>query len=65
MTRRITVQIKSVYGNEMIYPVCEDAKRFAALAGTKTFTHAALQQIDALGFEIYTAPATSTLLRVA
>lgn len=48
----IQVQVRSVYGNDAVYPVCEQAKRLAALIGTKTFTHRALQQIEALGFTI-------------
>lgn len=48
----ITVIIKSVYGNEMIYPICDKALAFAKLAGTKTLSHAAIQQIKALGFAV-------------
>lgn len=49
---KILIQIKSVYGNEMIYPVCENAKRFAALAGKKTLSRSDLKIIKDLGFEI-------------
>jgi hypothetical protein len=31
-------EIKKVYGEEKVYPVCEDAKTFAQIAGTKTLT---------------------------
>lgn len=48
----ITVQIKNVYGNETIYPVCEKARLFAALAGTKTLTLVAIAQIKLLGYDI-------------
>lgn len=48
----ITVQIKNVYGNETVYPVCEKAKLFANMLGTKTLTLHALQKIEALGYEI-------------
>lgn len=48
----ITVQVKSVYGNEHIYPACDQAKLFADLAGTKTMTHHALQTIKKLGYKI-------------
>ena len=48
----ITVVIKSVYGNEQIYPVCEQAKLFAALAGTKTLTNQSLRLIKQLGYKI-------------
>ena len=48
----ITVSVKSVYGNEQIYPVCEQAKLFAALAGTKTLTNQSLRLIKQLGYKI-------------
>jgi len=48
----ITVQIKNVYGNEMIYPVCDKAKIFAALTGTKTLTREAVAKIKALGYSV-------------
>lgn len=49
---KIIIEIKNVYGNEMIYPVCEQAKNFAALAGTKTLTHHAMAIIQKMGFTI-------------
>lgn len=48
----IRVEIKSVYGEEKIYPVCEQAKLFAQLANTKTLTPAALRLIGRLGYDI-------------
>ena len=48
----ITVQIKTVYGNEAIYPICDKAKQFAALIGTKTLTRRAICQIEMLGYLI-------------
>lgn len=48
----ILVKIKNVYGNEMIYPVCEKALIFANMAGTKTLTHQSIKQIKALGYTI-------------
>ena len=52
--RKITIQIKSVYGELKVYPVCDDAKLFAAIAGTKTLTHATLCLVERLGFTIET-----------
>lgn len=49
---KIQVQIKQVYGNETIYPVCDTAKKFAALLGTKTLTYRAIQGIKDLGYSI-------------
>lgn len=48
----ITVKEKSVYGNTLIYPVCNNAAIFAQLIGKKTFTANDLDLITALGFEL-------------
>jgi hypothetical protein len=48
----ITVKIKNVYGQEMIYPVCEKAQVFAKISNTKTFTKDTIQNIKALGYAI-------------
>lgn len=48
----ITIQIKSVYGNETVYPVCDKAKAFAEIAGTKTLTPQALRVIERMGYQI-------------
>ena len=48
----ITIQIKSVYGQDKIYPICDTAKLFASIAGTKTITKNALIMIHQLGFKI-------------
>jgi hypothetical protein len=57
-TMSITIAIKNVYGNQTIYPVCEKAKIFAALAGTKTLTVQAIAQIKLLGYAITVQPQT-------
>lgn len=48
----ITVTIRRVYGNAVIYPACPTARHFAAIAGTKTLTLDALRKIKALGYSI-------------
>ena len=48
----IIIQIKNVYGNETVYPICERAKLFARIAGTRTLTSATLRDVKALGYEI-------------
>ena len=48
----ITISIRSVYGRESLYPVCETAQRFCALLNTKTLTREALKHIQALGYSI-------------
>ena len=48
----ITVKIKSVYGTDKVYPVCDRAKMFASIAGTTTLTEYTISNIKALGFMI-------------
>ena len=48
----ITVEVRSVYGQDTIYPVCDAAKAFAAIAGTTTLTVTVLKQIMFLGYEV-------------
>ena len=54
---KIQICIKSVYGNTLIYPACPKAELFAKLTGKKTFSHADLIHIEALGFLIEQVPA--------
>ena len=48
----ITVEMKDVYGQAKIYPVCDKAKLFADIAGTKTLLPRDIQRIQELGYEI-------------
>ena len=48
----ITVEVRSVYGRDTIYPVDVAAKAFAAIAGTTTLTVPVLKQIIGLGYEV-------------
>lgn len=48
----ITVMRKNVYGNDLIYPVCDKAECLTMLAGTKTFTPYQIQIIKALGYKV-------------
>lgn len=56
---KITVQIRTVYGVENVYPVCEKSKAFARIARTKTLTLDTLLEIKALGYSIENQPAPS------
>jgi hypothetical protein len=49
---QITVTIRDVYGKTLIYPVCDNAKAFAAIAGQKTLSQATLWQIKSLGYSV-------------
>ena len=46
------VEVRNVYGNEMIYPANFAAERFAAIAGKKTLSRSDLENIKRLGFSI-------------
>ena len=48
----ITVEVRSVYGRDTIYPVDAAAKAFADIAGTTTLTVPVLKQIIGLGYEV-------------
>ena len=50
MSEELIVEKKSVYGQELVYPVCQKAKRFAILTGQKTLSPGAIFQIKRLGF---------------
>ena len=50
--RQILVNIVPQYGKWVYYPVCDSAKAFAAIAGTRTLTEPTLVQIKRLGYEI-------------
>jgi hypothetical protein len=47
-----TVQIKTHYGTQYIYPICQTAQHLAALTGKKTFSHRDIDTIKALGYSI-------------
>jgi hypothetical protein len=48
----ITIEVRNVYGVLKIYPVCEKAKLFAAIAGSKTLTLFTVRRIELLGYVI-------------
>lgn len=47
-----TYRIKSVYGNDLIYPVNDTAQKFSNLLGKKTFSRSDLAIIANLGYKI-------------
>lgn len=56
MDKTIVVRITKNYGNEAIYPICENAKLFAALAKTTTLTRNTLAIAKKLGYAISVEP---------
>jgi histone H3/H4 len=49
---QISVEIKQVYGKEVIYPICDRAKAFARLVKQKTLTREDIACIREIGFII-------------
>lgn len=49
---KIQITIRNVYGNEQAYPVCDAAKLFAEIAGSKTLTPHTLNRVKRLGYQI-------------
>lgn len=52
MNKEIIVKIVRIYGRDIIYPVCETAKRLALLSGCKTLTKSNIGLIKGLGYTI-------------
>jgi len=61
INNNIVVQIKQVYGNDTVYPVCDRAKLFAELLGQKSLTFTDMRIIEAMGFQVTIQPQTLTL----
>lgn len=57
----IKVKLKNVYGNTMVYPLCDNAKRFAAIANTQTLTNNTVKLIKDLGYSIQVEPVIKEL----
>jgi len=49
---RITIKIRSAYGNLFFDPACDSARTFCRMLNTKTLTRDALSHISALGYAI-------------
>jgi hypothetical protein len=49
---KITIRLDKNYGVLVVYPVCQQAQLFAAIAGTKTLKEKTLDQIMQLGYEV-------------
>jgi hypothetical protein len=48
----ITVKIRNVYGEDKVYPVSDEARLFASIAGTTTLTDNTIARIKQLGYAI-------------
>ena len=61
----LLIEVRSVYGNEMIYPANDAARTFAKIAGTKTLKRDTLKAAQSLGFTIKVAPSFSQVMTQA
>jgi len=52
MNKEIMLEVKNVYGNDLIYPSCHVANALIKLKSTKTFTKNDLNVFRALGMVI-------------
>lgn len=48
--KSLQVTVKNVYGNELIYPVCEHAKLLCSLVNAKTFTDHSIHLVKQMGY---------------
>jgi hypothetical protein len=53
--RAITVEVRNVYGNILVYPVCDTAKLFARIANKLTLDASNLNDIARLGYQVNTS----------
>ena len=51
-SKNITVEIETLYGREVIRPICDAAKTFAKMAGTKTLTRQQIELVKELGYKV-------------
>jgi hypothetical protein len=59
--KQIVVLAKDNYGKTMFYPVCDNSKVFAAIAGQITLSETNIRRIRQLGYEVtVTYPKTQT-----
>ena len=57
--KSITVEVRNVYGNTLVYPICDTAKLFARIANKSTLNASILNDVVQLGFQVNT---TSSVL---
>ena len=53
--KSITVEVRSVYGNTLVYPMCDTAKLFARIANKTTLDASNLNDIARLGYQVKTS----------
>ena len=46
----LIIELKTVYGNDRVYPICNKAKKLCELTNQKTFSKFAIQKLKELGY---------------
>lgn len=46
----LTIELKTVYGNDLIYPVCDKAIKLCQITNQKTFSQFAIQKLKEVGY---------------
>ena len=46
----LTIELKTVYGNDLIYPICNKAIKLSQLTNQKTFSKFAINKLKELGY---------------
>ena len=54
----LEVQVKNVYGRDVVYPVCEKSRLLARLSGNRTLTSEVIAVIKQLGYTFTTTNTT-------
>ena len=52
MNNEIKIYYKTVYGNDLCYPACENSRIFTDIIGYKTLSSYTLDNIKKLGYKI-------------
>jgi len=61
MNMQITVEIKTRYGTEFIYPKCDLAEKLTRLTGKKTLSQQDIDTIKSLGYSVNVYQEKATL----
>lgn len=61
MNNEIQVEIKTIYGEERIYPACHTSHLLAEMLNQRTLTRKNIEKIKGMGFTVSVVPTVVTL----
>ena len=61
MEKTIEVIVKNNFGNDLVYPKCDEAIMFAKISGHKTLTPYTIQLLKDNGYTVKVVPEVDTL----